>query len=356
MAPDHGSAAPLAQRTAGAPQTHSIAPRRTDIPARRDPNRRRPWKRATRRGRPVEIAIDRLIERSDAEILDELRRVARLVKAREMTVERFRPLARICFGTVHKRFGCWPAALIRAGLAHRRSRHHAADRRRAIATKAMSDAQILRALRAIARAKRSRMLLRQDVVDDDRLSLTMICRRFGGWPAVVAAAGLKRSRCGRTLSKQACFDNLVAVARHLRRLPRWSDMRRPPSVIGAPTYKRYFGSWTAALRALVANPGGKPAPRGRAAPAARAKPQRLEPQRKHRERARKIVTLTMRYQILARDRFRCQACGNSPATDPACKLHVDHVVPFARGGRTTAGNLRALCAACNIGKSDRAAR
>jgi 5-methylcytosine-specific restriction endonuclease McrA len=69
--------------------------------------------------------------------------------------------------------------------------------------------------------------------------------------------------------------------------------------------------------------------------------------------ARRSATLALRFRILARDRFRCMLCGNSPATDPQCKLHVDHIVPFSKGGRTTPANLRALCAGCNIGRGNR---
>ena len=60
-----------------------------------------------------------------------------------------------------------------------------------------------------------------------------------------------------------------------------------------------------------------------------------------------------RYRILARDRFRCVLCGNSPSHDPSCVLHVDHVVPYSRGGKTAADNLRTLCAECNWGRGNR---
>jgi hypothetical protein len=42
-------------------------------------------------------------------------------------------------------------------------------------------------------------------------------------------------------------------------------------------------------------------------------------------------------------------CG---ATSEVGRLHVDHVMPHARGGTDTLDNLATLCEACNIGKSD----
>ena len=51
--------------------------------------------------------------------------------------------------------------------------------------------------------------------------------------------------------------------------------------------------------------------------------------------------------------FKCVLCGNSPAVDPNCKLYVDHIIPFSRGGKTVDVNLRALCADYNIGRGNR---
>lgn len=60
----------------------------------------------------------------------------------------------------------------------------------------------------------------------------------------------------------------------------------------------------------------------------------------------------LRYQILKRDNFRCCACGASPAKDPSVELHIDHIVPYSKGGETTIDNLQTLCSKCNLGKSD----
>ena len=35
------------------------------------------------------------------------------------------------------------------------------------------------------------------------------------------------------------------------------------------------------------------------------------------------------------------------------KLHVDHIFPIAKGGRTDPSNLRTLCDQCNLGKKDK---
>ncbi len=57
---------------------------------------------------------------------------------------------------------------------------------------------------------------------------------------------------------------------------------------------------------------------------------------------------SLRYDILRRDNFRCQLCGAS-AKD-GVQLHIDHIVPVSKGGKTEPKNLRTLCDRCNMGK------
>lgn len=56
----------------------------------------------------------------------------------------------------------------------------------------------------------------------------------------------------------------------------------------------------------------------------------------------------LRFSILKRDNFACRACGNTAAS--GSMLHIDHIEPIARGGRTVADNLQTLCSTCNAGK------
>lgn len=64
------------------------------------------------------------------------------------------------------------------------------------------------------------------------------------------------------------------------------------------------------------------------------------------------INLRLRFKVFLRDHFKCYACGASPAKDPAVVLHVDHIVPWSKGGETVLDNLQTLCSRCNLGKSD----
>ncbi len=66
---------------------------------------------------------------------------------------------------------------------------------------------------------------------------------------------------------------------------------------------------------------------------------------------RKIMNDDIRYNVLKRDNYTCQICGVT-AKDGA-KLHVDHIVPVSKGGKTVMSNLQTLCDRCNLGKSNK---
>lgn len=57
----------------------------------------------------------------------------------------------------------------------------------------------------------------------------------------------------------------------------------------------------------------------------------------------------LRFEILKRDEFKCRYCGRTEAD--GVKLHVDHVIAVALGGRNDPDNLATACADCNLGKA-----
>jgi 5-methylcytosine-specific restriction endonuclease McrA len=57
-----------------------------------------------------------------------------------------------------------------------------------------------------------------------------------------------------------------------------------------------------------------------------------------------------RYEIFARDEYRCVYCGQLRTPE---ELTVDHVQARSRGGDRSGGNLVTACKACNIRKGRR---
>ena len=56
----------------------------------------------------------------------------------------------------------------------------------------------------------------------------------------------------------------------------------------------------------------------------------------------------LRKEIMKRDHYTCQMCGKFMPDEVG--LHIDHIVPIAKGGKTVPSNLQVLCSKCNGAK------
>lgn len=70
----------------------------------------------------------------------------------------------------------------------------------------------------------------------------------------------------------------------------------------------------------------------------------------HRGSGREAISGSIRYEVLKRAKFRCELCG---AHETQIALHVDHIIPKAKGGSDDISNFQALCMTCNTNKRDR---
>ena len=58
----------------------------------------------------------------------------------------------------------------------------------------------------------------------------------------------------------------------------------------------------------------------------------------------------LRHLCYVRDNYKCRECG---ATSEDSKLHIDHILPYSKGGLTELDNLQVLCSDCNHSKYTR---
>lgn len=65
------------------------------------------------------------------------------------------------------------------------------------------------------------------------------------------------------------------------------------------------------------------------------------------EPRRSGVSVSLRFSILKRDRFRCRLCGHDSRTS---RLEIDHKISVSNGGTNEPDNLWVLCFSCNRGK------
>lgn len=68
------------------------------------------------------------------------------------------------------------------------------------------------------------------------------------------------------------------------------------------------------------------------------------------KKIREPIGKKLRFEVLKRDKFTCQYCGQKA---PDVILHVDHIQAVANGGSSNIINLVTACSDCNGGKSAR---
>lgn len=63
------------------------------------------------------------------------------------------------------------------------------------------------------------------------------------------------------------------------------------------------------------------------------------------------MTPELKRQVKIRDNYTCQCCGKYMPDEVG--LHIDHIVPVSRGGKSILSNLQVLCDKCNLRKGNR---
>lgn len=63
------------------------------------------------------------------------------------------------------------------------------------------------------------------------------------------------------------------------------------------------------------------------------------------------IPVSLRWEKLNESKGKCSLCGRS--AEDGVKLHVDHIIPFSKGGKTESKNLQVLCQDCNLGKGNK---
>lgn len=205
----------------------------------------------------------------------------------------------------------------------------------------VSDEELLADLRTVAQGLGRDTVPQKTYGRLGKYDYSTVIGHFGSWNGALRAAGLGISN-EISLSDETLFANVLALWQHLGRQPRRSELAEPPSTVSQSPYLRRFGSWGAALESFVAfaNSADTYVPPSSPAGSNSSRTTGRDP------------SLRLRFKVLQRDGFSCQNCGRSPAKTAGVELHVDHIIPWSKGGDTTIENLKTLCSGCNLGKGD----
>ncbi len=213
----------------------------------------------------------------------------------------------------------------------------------------ITEQQLIQDLKDAAKALGKETLSVNEYREYGKFNPSTITSRLGSWSHAITKAGIANNHT-RNITREKLFDNLMKIWIVLGRRPYITDLLPPLSRYSKSPYKRMFGKWSTALEQFVEYAGNKNPIEGATL---YTLPESLTSRNETGHHStRRNINLRLRHKILQRDNYKCCACGNSPALNPGTVLHIDHIIPWSKGGETTPQNLQTLCSNCNLGKSN----
>lgn len=270
---------------------------------------------------------------TNEELLIDIKRVAALLNKNVLTMTEYDRHGKYSSSTIQKRFNGWGNACSLCGLVNKLS---------------TSDEELLVDMNAVVKKLGKTSLTRREYAEHGKYGSYDIESRFGSWNKALEQAGIDIT-LQRGFGNNDLFEEIERVWVQLGRQPTTTDVKAGISRYGLTTYIRHFGSWRKALEAFVAYINEDDNSEG-IIPKNEAISDITSEEPKHK--TKRDVSLRMRFLVLKRDSFKCCMCGASPAKDPSVELHIDHIIPWSKGGETVIDNLQTLCSKCNLGKSN----
>lgn len=208
-----------------------------------------------------------------------------------------------------------------------------------------SDEELLNDLKAVSNIINKDTVTMEEYNQYGKYHSTTLTRRFGSWFLCLQKAQLQMSRSKIGISNEALFDNIEKVWIKLGKQPSYAQMEEYGE-FSIGTYTKRFGGWRKALEAFVDYVNSTEI--------------KIDESEQTSDTTsdvanhitRRAINLRMRFIVMKRDNFKCCMCGRSPATTPGLELHIDHIIPWSKGGETVIDNLQTLCSDCNLGKSN----
>lgn len=208
-----------------------------------------------------------------------------------------------------------------------------------------SDEELLNDLKAVSNIINKDTVTMEEYNQYGKYHSTTLTRRFGSWFLCLQKAQLQMSRSKIGISNEALFDNIEKVWIKLGKQPSYAQMEEYGE-FSIGTYTKRFGGWRKALEAFVDYVNSTEIKIDESEPTSDTTSDVAN------HLTRRDINLRMRFIIMKRDNFKCCMCGRSPATTPGLELHIDHIIPWSKGGETVIDNLQTLCSDCNLGKSN----
>ena len=278
---------------------------------------------------------------SDEDLIKDVINVAEKLKTTTLTLDEYSKNGKFHSSTLTRRFGSWKKVL---ELAHLDIKNHNFKLD-------YSDADLIAdVIRVKSIYKKETITSKEYDVYGNYHSSTLI-NHGKPWNKILEMAGLKVN-LNRNFTNEEMFKEIERIWTKLGRQPTTTDIKKGISKYSLQSYSRRFGGWRGTLQAFVNYINANTENIENEKWFSLNKQENTVEDSNFQHITNRDVNLRLRFKVFQRDNFKCCICGASPAKNPDVELHVDHIIPWSKGGETVLENLQTLCSKCNLGKSD----
>jgi hypothetical protein len=289
----------------------------------------------------MKFELNRPIDYSNEALLNEIKRVANII-GNPLTRKRFDEYSKYSTSVIQKRFGSWRNALIKAGIDE--SLHFYPNGK-------ITKEKIISELQKVSNILGTKCFSQVQFSEYSNIDRSNFSRKFGSFSKIMKEIGFEIPLKSRKYTDDERFENLLNVWIFYGRQPSHDEMKKAPSVVGPKAYITRWGTWRKALLAFLEKVNSDITDDKNKMEKNDEK--HLKKKETKSKEDRREIPIGLRFDVIQRDRYKCTICGRSPSSTFGIQLHVDHIIPFSKGGKTIRNNLQTLCNECNIGKSDK---
>ena len=286
---------------------------------------------------------------SEGDLINDLQAVANHINKQYVSRTEYEKNGHYSASPYIRTFGTWINALKKAGLDIIRN---VDDYKR------IPDKNLLEDVKNVADFLSKDSITSREYIEHGRYSFQTILVRFKTWNHTLEQAGLEKTDY-KEIADIDLYEEIERIWRIKGSQPTTTDIKNGFSKYSLNTYVRRFGGWRSALQSFLDymeddiaqnNSEAKEVICNCAEEEVNKSTKTVKVYKSHR--TSRDINLRLRFKVLQRDHFKCCACGASPAKDSSVELHIDHIIPWSKGGETEIDNLQTLCSKCNFGKSD----
>jgi len=283
---------------------------------------------------------------SKQDLIDDLIRTSKKIGDKYLSMSLYEKNGKYSATPFIKQFGSWILALEAAKLPTQRTIDE---------YKKISDDILIKDIKRVAKLCNKRTITTKDYVENGLYRVQTILHRFDSWNSALKKAKLPLTEY-KIITDIDLFNEIERLWMEKGAQPTTTDIKCGKSIYSLNTFSRHFGGFRNALEKFLQYIDNKdsytvsisqPSKPDKEEKAITKQKDKIVKHKTPRE-----INTTLRFKVLKRDNFKCCACGASPAKDPNVELHIDHIIPWSKGGETTIDNLQTLCSKCNLGKKD----